>query len=170
MSAKFPWRRGGIIFGRQSMSGEEMKTIQSILPLFPNISTIKRVPPSLIRVFTVRKKNHWILSYLLSAQRRLGILGGCPGWSESSLGAQVILLVFSCCDLFYLQIFQVTPFDITILLWSCSVSRGLNRICSIFTISLYIFFLLRIAFLRLLRISMTMAASVPKGQIRQNFI
>ena len=24
-------------------------------------------------------------------------LGGCPGWSESSLGAQVILLVLSCC-------------------------------------------------------------------------
>ena len=24
------------------------------------------------------------------------ILGGCPGWSESSLGAYVILFVFSC--------------------------------------------------------------------------
>ena len=29
-----------------------------------------------------------VLSYLLSAQRRLIRLGGCPGWSESSLGAQ----------------------------------------------------------------------------------
>ena len=32
---------------------------------------------------------------LPSAQRRLIRLGGCPGWSESSLGAQVILLVLS---------------------------------------------------------------------------
>ena len=27
-------------------------------------------------------------------------LGGCPGWSESSLGVQVILLVLSCCGSF----------------------------------------------------------------------
>ena len=36
-----------------------------------------------------------VLSYPLSAQRRLIRLGGCLGWSESSLGAQVILLVLS---------------------------------------------------------------------------
>ena len=30
----------------------------------------------------------WVLSYPLSAQRRLIRLGGCPGWSESLLGAQ----------------------------------------------------------------------------------
>ena len=45
-------------------------------------------PPSLIRVFAVRMKKAWVLSYPLSAQRRLIRLGGCPGWSESSLGAQ----------------------------------------------------------------------------------
>ena len=45
-------------------------------------------PPSLIGVFTVGMKKHWILSYPLSAQRRLIRLGGCPGWSESLLGAQ----------------------------------------------------------------------------------
>ena len=45
-------------------------------------------PPSLIRVFTVRMKKPWVLSYPLSTQWRLLIrLGGCPGWSESSLGA-----------------------------------------------------------------------------------
>ena len=44
-------------------------------------------PPSLIRVFAVRMKKAWVLSYQLSAQRRLIRLGGCPGWSESSLGA-----------------------------------------------------------------------------------
>ena len=41
-------------------------------------------PPSLIRVFVVRMKKSWVLSYPLSSQR----FGGCPGWSESSLGAQ----------------------------------------------------------------------------------
>ena len=46
-------------------------------------------PPSLIRVFAVRMKKPWVLSYPLSAQRRLwSDLGACPGWSESSLGAQ----------------------------------------------------------------------------------
>ena len=51
-------------------------------------------PPSLIRDFAVRMKKHWVLSYPLSALWRLIRLGGCPGpgWSESSLGAQIILL------------------------------------------------------------------------------
>ena len=31
-------------------------------------------------------KKAWVLSYPLSAQQRLIRLGGCPGWSESSLG------------------------------------------------------------------------------------
>ena len=47
-------------------------------------------PPSLIRVFAVRMKKAWGLSYPLSAQRRLIWLGGLsihPVWSESSLGA-----------------------------------------------------------------------------------
>ena len=39
-------------------------------------------------------KKHWVLSYPLSALRRLFRLGGCPGWSESSLGTKVILLGF----------------------------------------------------------------------------
>ena len=73
-------------------------------------------PPGLIRVFTVRMKKDWILSYPLSASevsdqtgrmhrliwvfalriqsffmrtaKTLIRLGGCPGWSESSLGTQ----------------------------------------------------------------------------------
>ena len=44
--------------------------------------------PSLIRVFAVRMKKAWVLTYPFSAQWRLIRLGGCPGWSESSLGAQ----------------------------------------------------------------------------------
>ena len=50
-------------------------------------------PPSLIRVFAVSMKKPWVRSFPFSTQR----LGGCQGWSESSLGAQVILLVLSCC-------------------------------------------------------------------------
>ena len=45
-------------------------------------------PHSLIRVFAVCMKKAWVLSYPLSAQQTLIRLGGCPGWSESSLGAQ----------------------------------------------------------------------------------
>ena len=47
--------------------------------------------PSLIRVFAVRMKKAWALSYPVSAERRLIRLGGCPGWSESSLGADSFL-------------------------------------------------------------------------------
>ena len=43
--------------------------------------------PSLIRVFAVRMKKPWALSYPLSAQGKLIRLGGCPGWFESLLGA-----------------------------------------------------------------------------------
>ena len=51
-------------------------------------------PPSLIRVFAVHMKKGWILSYSQSTQQRLWC--GCPIWSESSLGAHVILLVLLC--------------------------------------------------------------------------
>ena len=44
--------------------------------------------PSLIRVFPVRMKKAWVLSYPLISQQRLWSDCGCPGWSESSLGAQ----------------------------------------------------------------------------------
>ena len=67
-------------------------------------------PPSLIRVFAVRIKKAWVLSYALSAQRRLwsdwadaqadlslrwAHMPFRPVWSESSLGAHAILLVLS---------------------------------------------------------------------------
>ena len=44
--------------------------------------------PSLIRVFAVRMKKHWVLSNPLSActVKTLIRLAGCPGWSEFSLG------------------------------------------------------------------------------------
>ena len=45
-------------------------------------------PPSLIRIFAVRMKKSWVLSYPLHAVNALIRLGGCTGWSESSLGAQ----------------------------------------------------------------------------------
>ena len=45
-----------------------------------------RHSPSLIRVFAVRMKKAWVLSYPLSAQQRLR--SDWAGWSESSLDAQ----------------------------------------------------------------------------------
>ena len=39
-------------------------------------------------VIAVHMKKAWVLSCPLNTQRRLIRLGGCPGWSESSLGAQ----------------------------------------------------------------------------------
>ena len=62
-------------------------------------------PPSLIRVFAVRLKKAWILSYPLSAQWRLIRLGRCPGWPESSLGAHAILLVLSRCGSYGFECF-----------------------------------------------------------------
>ena len=44
-------------------------------------------PPNLIRVFPTRMKKAWVLSYPLCTVKTLIRLGGCPGWSESSLGA-----------------------------------------------------------------------------------
>ena len=61
--------------------------------------------PSLIRAFTVHMKKPWVLSYPLSAQWRLIRLGGCPGWSESSLGAHAILLVGSFNFFYRLHVF-----------------------------------------------------------------
>ena len=46
-------------------------------------------PPTLIRVFAVRMKKPWVISYPLSTQRRLIRLGRCPGWSDSSLGTHL---------------------------------------------------------------------------------
>ena len=52
-------------------------------------------PPSLIRVFVVRLMGSKGPKLSSCGQRRLIRLGGCPGWSESSLGAHAILLVLS---------------------------------------------------------------------------
>ena len=52
-------------------------------------------PSNLIRLFAIRMKKAWVLSFPLNAQRRLTRLGGCPGLSESSLGPQIILFVLS---------------------------------------------------------------------------
>ena len=57
----------------------------------------------------------WVLCYPWSAQRRLIRLGKCPGWSESSLGAQVILLVLSIGGSYmYSNIFRTSDFFLQI--------------------------------------------------------
>ena len=45
------------------------------------------IPPSLIRVFAVHSMGSWGPNVSSCGHRRLIRLGGCPGWSESSLGA-----------------------------------------------------------------------------------
>ena len=42
----------------------------------------------------------WAQCFFMRTDKTLIRLGGCPGWSESSLGVQVILLVLSCCGSF----------------------------------------------------------------------
>ena len=83
-----------------SMQYSEMShrmTKPSKWPVRPANSDQPEHPPSLIRVFAVHMKKHWVLSYPLSAQRRLW-----SDWAEAqadlsfSLGAHVILLVLSC--------------------------------------------------------------------------
>ena len=51
---------------------------------------------SLIRVFVVRMKTHWILSYPKYAQWRLITLREWSGWSKSLLDAHIRRYVFSC--------------------------------------------------------------------------
>ena len=72
-------------------------------------------PPSLIRVFAVCMKKPWVLSYPLSTQRRLIRLGGCPGWSESSLGAHSFC--WFCHVMAHIKNF---------LLWSCMICIKCN--------------------------------------------
>ena len=50
-----------------------------------------RHPPSLITVFAVRMKKHWVLSYTWSASEDSG---RCPGWYESPLSAHAIFVGF----------------------------------------------------------------------------
>ena len=56
-------------------------------------------PHRLIRVLAVRMKKPWDLSYPMRGQRRLWTdwadAQGCPVWSESLLGTQVVLSVLS---------------------------------------------------------------------------
>ena len=52
-------------------------------------------PSSLIRDIAVRSIGTWGPNVSSCGQWRLIRLGGCPGWSESSLGAHAVLLVLS---------------------------------------------------------------------------
>ena len=49
-----------------------------------------------LSVFAVHMKKAWVLSYPLSAQRRLIRLGGCPGRYECSLDSQSFC--WFCCE------------------------------------------------------------------------
>ena len=53
--------------------------------------------------FAVHMKKALVLSYPLSASKDLIRPGGCPGWSESSLGTHAILLILLWGGSFYLS-------------------------------------------------------------------
>ena len=55
-------------------------------------------PPSLIRVFAVPIKKSWVLSYPLSAQRRLIRLCGCAGRAGHFDGFVVLRLIYYTLD------------------------------------------------------------------------
>ena len=74
------------------------RPVESNRPI--NIVFVLRPAVRLIKAFAVCMKKPWVLSYPLIAHQRLIRLGECPGWSESSLDAQVVLLVLSCCGSF----------------------------------------------------------------------
>ena len=67
-------------------------------------------PSSLIRVFSIHMKKHWVLNYLLSPEWTLIWLGRCPSWSESLLGAHVILLVLSCSGSYTVRVKKIPHF------------------------------------------------------------
>ena len=76
-------------------------------------------PPSLIKVFAVSMKKAWVLSYPLSAQRRLIRMGRCPGWSEFSPCAQSFCWFYheaaqmtytEYCDVVFFSIFFIKVF------------------------------------------------------------
>ena len=81
--------------------------------------------PSIRSVFAVRMKKHWALNYLLSAQWRLIKLGGCPGWTESSLCAHhfVVLRLIS---FFFSQahLYPVTSFMVCLCLTQQASGEG----------------------------------------------
>ena len=93
-----------IVWLHRSISGRSM-TKPTKWPERPAKTQISLDISTVWSVFAVRMKKPWILSYRLRAQRRRWSdwadvrLGGCPGWSESSLGAQS-LLVLPCCSSF----------------------------------------------------------------------
>ena len=73
-------------------------------------------------VFAVRMKKHWVLSYPLIAQWRLWSdwADGYPGWSESSLGAQINLLVLSWAANIFSMALKNVPKSYYIHYYNCS--------------------------------------------------
>ena len=79
-------------------------------------------------VFTVCMKKHWVLASPKSTQWSLIRLGGCPGWTVSSLGGWVNLLVLSCSGSFY---FPLSGYNTKSSSWSLSPTGILSQICSL---------------------------------------
>ena len=80
---------------RPGKTQTELQRLVRVLASSGIILSRQQTTMALIRVFAVRMKKQWVLSYPLSTLWRLIRLDGCPGWTESSLGEQTILLALS---------------------------------------------------------------------------
>ena len=74
-----------------------------------------------------RLKKAWVHSYPLSAQRRLIRLGGCPGWSESSLGAQSFC--WFCHVAAHISFFSFSVMELLFYQWSSAHGFSLVLLC-----------------------------------------
>ena len=91
--------------------------------------------PSLIRVFAVRMKKAWALSYPLNASEDSGQTGGCPDWSESSLGAQSLCWFCHVAVHFSLELLGYTP---TTSALETTTRMHQQRLLSLFRCSSYV--------------------------------
>ena len=91
----------GVLYNQSKMSRHMTKPTK--WPVHPAKTQISLGICPVWLVFIIRMKKPWLsLGLWLSLERTLKTLirlGGCPGWSESSLGVQIILLVLSCSGL-----------------------------------------------------------------------
>ena len=74
---------------------------QQALALYPDIGTVNMshlmTKPTKWLCAQRRPRSAWESSFFMRTVNTLIRLGGCPGWSESSLGTHVILLVLTWC-------------------------------------------------------------------------
>ena len=91
--------------------------------------------PSLIRVFAVRMKKPWVLSYLLSAQRRL-----CSDWADKLIW-HAMFCVLPCCgsfidvQIFFFRSLELHEMKHMKLRWTWCHQKAMSYTCGSFCTS-----------------------------------